>query len=231
MNIIEYTCPICGKERTLIILKDSSPCKIGLCCDCCEKQGLKPLKCKMAKLELQRFAKGKKLNSNDIKGYLMEKAVSDALYSLRISHDHNPFNNTYPCYQNKRPDIVIKKLNMVIECKNLSKKQVVHSLSENWLDRNVIKRPYFKKYRRKIVVFSFKPLRPSITYLHNHGWKVYSIGTQILTLKQQKKAVGKMKQRLCWLQKEYFKNKPLRKKGQVKLKVRNFKKIVLQNPK
>jgi hypothetical protein len=124
----------------------------------------------------------------------------------------------------------IKKLNLVIECKNLSKKQVKHSLSPNWLDENIAKRPYFTKYRRKIAFFSFKPLRTSTAYLHRRGWKVYSIGTQILTLKQQKEIVGKVKQRLYWLQKEYYKKAPLRQKGQLKLKVRNFKKIVLQKP-
>lgn len=230
MNIIEYTCSNCGKDWTLIILQDSSPCKTGLCCECCKKQGLQPPKCKMAQLAFKRFSQGKKLNENDIKGYLMEKAVSDALYSLKITHNHNPFNNTYPCYQNKRPDIVIKKLNLVIECKNLSKKQVDHSLSKNWLDKNIIKRPYFAKYKHKIVVFSFKPLRPSITYLHNHGWKVYSIETQILTLKQQKKAIAKMKQRFYWLQKEYFRDKPRREKEQMQLRVRNFEKTMLQEP-
>lgn len=63
----------------------------------------------MAQLEFVRFAEGRKLSKNDIKGFLMEKAVSDVLYSLKIPHDHNPFDITYPCYQNKRPDIVVEK--------------------------------------------------------------------------------------------------------------------------
>ena len=155
----------------------------------------------MANLELQRFAEGKKLSENDIKGLLMESAVSDALHLLRILHNHNPFDNTYPCFQNKRPDIDIEKPKLVIECKNLSKKQVDHSLSQDWLDKNIVKRPYFAKYRRKVVLFSFKPLKPSITYLHRRGWRVYSLGLQILTPKQQKKAIGKMKQKFYWLKK------------------------------
>jgi hypothetical protein len=135
----------------------------------------------------------------------MEKAVSDVLYSLKIPHDHNPFDITYPFYQNKRPDIVVEKLKIVIECKNLSKKQVDHSLSQDWLDKNIVKRPYFAKYRRKVVLFSFKPLKLSVAYLHKHGWRIYSLGTQILTPEQQKKVIGKMKQKFFWLKKEYYK--------------------------
>ena len=228
MSIIDYKCPKCGKDWTRITFDDKSACSKSICCKCCKKQRLQPLKCAMAQLEFQRFAEGKELSENDIKGILMEKAVSDALHSLKIPHDPNPFNNTYPCYQNKRPDIVIEKLRLVIECKNLSKKQVYHSLSQEWLDKNIVKRPYFTKYRRKIVLLSFKPLRPSLAYLHKHGWRVYSLGTQILTPKQQKKAIGKMKQKFCWLQKEYYKERPQRQSGQLHLKVGNFKKFKLQ---
>ena len=109
MNIIEYTCSLCGQERIRVTLEGLA-CKRSHCCECCKKQSLQPLECAMDKLELKRFVDGKHLNKNDVKGYLMEKAVSDALNSLKITHNHNPFNNTYPCYQNKRPDIVIKKL-------------------------------------------------------------------------------------------------------------------------
>lgn len=122
---------------------DDPPCQNpkNMCCKCCEKQGLQPPQCKRAQLEIDRYIKGVKLNQNDIKGLLLEKAISNALTALNIPHEHNPFNNTYPCYQNKFPDITIKKLDIVIECKNLSKKQVDH-LTTGWLDRNIIDRPY-----------------------------------------------------------------------------------------
>jgi hypothetical protein len=98
----------------------------------------------------------------------MENAVSDVLTSLKIPHSHNPFNNTYPCYQNKRPDIIIEKLNLVIECKNLSQIQVEQRLSNAWLDENIIGRPYFKNYTVKIAFFSFKPRQSGIDYLIKH---------------------------------------------------------------
>ena len=201
MKIIDYKCKNCGIEKERIMFGDSV-CAQGLCCVCCQRQKLQPLECEMAQLEFTRFAQGKRLSENDIKGLLMEKAVSDVLYLLRIPHSHNPFDNTYPCYQNKRPDIVVEKLNLVVECKNLSKKQVDHSLSKDWLDKNIVKRPYFVGYRRKIVLFSFKPLKPSVAYLHRHCWRVYSLGTQILMPEQQKKSMGKIKQRFFWLKKE-----------------------------
>jgi hypothetical protein len=183
----------------------------------------------MAQLELQRYAEGKELSKNDIKGLLMEQAVSDALRSLNVTHDPNPFNNTYPCYQNKRPDIVIQELGIVIECKNLSQKQVQSSLSLEWLDKNIVKRPYFAKYKRKIVLFSFRPLRPAVAYLHKNKWKVYSLGMQLNNLREQKKAIRKIKQRLFWLKQEYNKNSPLKEKCQLQLKVSNFKRINAQN--
>ncbi len=194
----------------------------NVCSRCGRKQGLEPSESKMFRLEIERSLQGKELNKNDLKGLLMEQAVSDALHSLKISHAHNPFNITYPCYQNKRPDIVIEKLDTVIECKNLNKKQIEHSLSQQWLDKNIIQRKYFAKYKRKIALFSFRPLKPSITYLHHHGWKVYSLGMQILTLKQQRVSRGILKQRLYWLQKEYYKEKPLKEKGQTNLEARVF---------
>jgi hypothetical protein len=169
----------------------------------------------MAQLEFERFAQGKSLNENDVKGLLMEKAVSDTLDGLKIPHDHNPFNNTYPNYQNKRPDIAIEELELVIECKNLSQKQVDHTLSQEWLDENIVKRPYFAKHRRKIAFFSYKPRQSSVAYLNVHGWRVYGLGTQITNLKQQKKAMGKVKQRVFWLQKEYHKERPLRQESQL----------------
>ena len=213
MKIIDYKCKNCGVENERILF-DVSVCPQGVCCVCCKRQQLQPLECEMAQLEFARFAEGKRLSENDVKGLLMEKAVSDVLYLLRIPHSHNPFDNTYPCYQNKRPDIVVEKPKLVIECKNLSKKQVDHSLSQEWLDKNIVKRPYFTKYRCKIVLLSFKPLKPSLDYLHKHGWRVYSLGVQILTPEQQKKSRGKIKQRFYWLKKEYSKGLPLKKTGQ-----------------
>jgi hypothetical protein len=200
MKIIDYKCKNCGVETERITF-NVSVCPQGVCCVCCKRQQLQPLECEMAQLEFARFAEGKKLSENDVKGVLMEQAVSNALDVLKIKHKHNPFDNTFPCYQNRNPDITIEDLNLVIECKNLSKKQVNHSLSEDWLDKNIVKRPYFVGYRRKIALFSFKPLKPSVAYLNRHNWKVYSLGTQILTPEQQKRAIGKMKQKFCWLQK------------------------------
>ena len=225
MKIIDYTCKNCGIEKERIIF-DVSVCLQGVCCVCCKKLKQQSLACEMAQLEFTRFAQGKRLSENDIKGVLLEKAMSDVLYLLKIPHSHNPFDNTYPCYQNKSPDIVVEKLNLVVECKNLSKKQVDHSLSEDWLDKNIVKRPYFAKYRRKIVLLSFKPLKPSTAYLHRHGWKVYSLGTQILTPKEQKKSRGKIKQRFFWLKKEYSKGLPLMRTGQLQLKVGSIRKPV-----
>ena len=157
--------------------------------------------CEIAQLEFERFAQGKSLNENDIKGLLMEKAVSDALSVMKIPHDHIPFDNTYPCYQNKRPDIVIEKLRTVVECKNLSEKQVKYTLSQEWLDKNIVKRPYFAKYRWKIAFFSYRPRQSSADYLHMYGWRIYALGSQITTFKQEKKAVGKVKQKFFWLTK------------------------------
>jgi hypothetical protein len=127
---------------------------------------------------------------------------------LDRTHNHNPFNNTYPCYQNKRPDITIDKLDTVIECKNLNKKQVDHTLSEDWLDKNIIKRRYPLNYKHKIAVFSFKPRTHLVQYLNKYGWKVYSLGYQILTSKQAQKSKGALIKKFYWLRKEYEKIKP-----------------------
>lgn len=230
MKIIEYICKTCGRECIRVTTDENSGYGTNMCFKCYKKQGLEPIESKMLRLEFERSLQDKELTKNDIKGLLMEQALSDALYALKIPHTHNPFNITYPCFQNTRPDIVIKKLKLVIECKNLSKKQVKHSLSPNWLDKNIVKRPYFAKYRRKIVLFSFKPLRPSTAYLHRRGWRVYSIGIQILTIKQQKEAIGKLKQRFYWLKKEIYKNHPSKQKGQLHFKVKNSREITLKNP-
>ncbi|MCW4045599.1 MAG: hypothetical protein NWE94_08805 [Candidatus Bathyarchaeota archaeon] len=196
---IDFTCPNCEKEYIVLTPIEEIFCGKGVCCSCCKKQGLQSDECKMFQLELKRESNGTFLSRDDIKGLLMEKAVSDALTSLKIPHTHNPFNNTYPCYQNKRPDIIIEKLNLAIECKNLNQIQIEQSLSNAWLDENIISRPYFKNYKRKIAFFSYKPRQSSIKYLNTHGWRIYSLGTQILTVKQMRKSMGKMKQRFYWL--------------------------------
>lgn len=156
----------------------------------------------MAKLEFDRYVKGVQLSPNDIKGRLLEKALSDALKALNIPHKHNPFSNIYPCYQNKCPDIVIEKLKTVIECKNLSRKEVDH-LTTNWLDENIIDRDFNKGFAHKIVLFSFKPRVSLVRYLNNHGWKAYGLGTQILTSREEQKAKGKLVRYVYWLKKEY----------------------------
>ena len=191
MTILDYKCQICGQERTRIAFEDDTSCQNSMCCKCCRKQGLQPIECKIAQLEFKRFSEGRQLNKNDVKGLLLEKAVSDALNILGIRHKHNPFNNTYPCYQTKNPDITIKKLNTVMECKNLSKKQVDH-LTTTWLDNHIIERPNTTKYKRKLALFSHKPRQSLVRHLNKHGWRVYGLGTQILTFKQERKAIGKL---------------------------------------
>ena len=188
---------------------------------------MQSIECEMAQLELKRFAEGKELNKNDIKGLLLEKALSDTLYSLGIPHNHNPFDNTYPCYQNKRPDITIPKIDVVIECKNLSKKQVDHTVSDEWLDKNVIKRRYPLKHRRKIVLFSFKPRKRFRNYLNRRGWKVYNLGEQVLNIKQEHVAIGKLRRRFYWLKKEYGKTQKPISKQQTRLKLAHIPQSVL----
>lgn len=203
MNEIHFTCPDCGKEYWIATPRNVAFCGKGVCCKCCKGQGIQSKYCRMEQLAQKRFAQGKdRLNKNQMKGLLMEKAVSDALFALGIPHDSNPFDNTYPCFQNTCPDIVVDKLNLTIECKNLSQKTVKQTLSKQWLDKNIIMRPYFKNYRRKIALFSYKPQQPSIQYLNTNGWRVYGLGTQVLTVKQMKKSIGKIKQRLYWLKKQ-----------------------------
>jgi hypothetical protein len=219
MDTVDFKCNTCGQEKTRIVFEDGKRCHESLCCNCCKRLGLQLIECEMAQLELKRFAEGKELNKNDIKGLLLEKALSDTLHSFGISHNHNPFDNTYPCYQNKRPDITIPKIDLVIECKNLSKKQVDHTISDEWLDKNVIKRQYSLKHKRKIVLFSFKPRRRSRNYLNVHGWKVYSLGEQVLTLRQENEAVGKLRRRFYWLKREFGKTQKPIPKQQTRLKL------------
>jgi len=203
MNEIDFKCPDCGKEFIVVTDNDGLFCGKDICCKCCMRIGLQSKDCEMGILALERFAQGKdRLNKNHLKGLLMEKAVSDALCALGIPHDHNPFDNIYPCYQNTRPDIIVDKLNLTIECKNLSQKTVEQTVSKQWLDENIIMRPYFKNHKHKIAFFSYKPRKPSVEYLNVHGWRVYSLGTQILTVKQMRKSMGRMKQRFYWLKKQ-----------------------------
>jgi len=228
MKIIDYVCTACGQDWTRIAF-DKSACSKSICCKCCKKQGLQPLGCKMAQLELKRFAMGKQLNGNDVKGLLLERAVSTALYALGILHRHNPFDNTYPCYQNKRPDITIPRIDTVIECKNLNKKQVDHRLCEEWLDKNIIKRKYRLTYRRKIVIFSHSPRRRLRNYLETYGWKVYSLGMQITIPEESRRAIGKLKQRLYWLSKEYNKTQKPIPKQQTRLRLAYPQKVAPHN--
>jgi hypothetical protein len=205
INEIDFKCPDCGKEYIVSTPSEEIFCGNDVCCACCKKQGLQSEECKMFQLENEREANGTTLSRDDMKGLLMEKAVSDALTSLKVPHTHNPFNNTYPCYQNKKPDIIIEKLSLAIECKNLNQVQVEQRLSNAWLDENIIKRSYFKNYKRKIAFFSYKPQHSHIAYLNKYGWRVYSLGNQILTAEQMKKSIGKMKQRFYWLTKKIVK--------------------------
>jgi hypothetical protein len=206
MTTVTYKCKTCGQEKERLIFGDDTPCYADTCCECCKKQGLQSQDCEMALLELDKLANGTKLSDNDVKGILLEKPLSETLDALNILHEHNKYSNIYPNYQNKCPDITIQELDTVIECKNLSKKQVDERLSEAWLDENIIKRPYLVKHRRKIALLSFRPRTSLVHYLNQYGWRVYSLETQILTSKQARKAMGKLKQRFYWLKNEY--NKP-----------------------
>ena len=208
-----------------IMFEDDMPCHKVICCVCCGKQGLQTPQCRMAQLELKRFAVGKQLNKNDVKGLLLEKAVSDTLHVLKMPHKHNPFNNTYPCYQTKNPDIIIDKLNTVIECKNLSRKQVNH-LTTTWLDRHIIKRPNVVKYNRKLALFSYRPRKSLVRHLNRHGWRVYGLGTQILTFKQERKAIGKLIKKFYWLSKEYSQTQPQVPRQQTRLKLNYLKRVI-----
>jgi hypothetical protein len=181
----------------------------------------------MARLEWERYTQGKQLNQNDVKGLLMEKAISRALNIMGVRHKHNPFNNTYPCYQNQRPDIVVQKLDTVIECKNLNKKQVDH-LTRAWIDKHVIDRPYNKGYKHKLVLFSFKPRKRLIKHLYTHGWKTYGLGTQILTPREERKAVGKLIRNFYWLEREYSKNKPKEPNEQTRLRFDYLERVMHQ---
>jgi hypothetical protein len=195
MKEVTFRCRECG---TLIWTFDDTKSSNTLCIACRRKHGLLNQESERLRKELERLQEGKELNSNQKKDLLLELAVSEALKELKIPHDPNPFDVTYPCYQEDRPDIIIERLDTVIECKNLNEKQVIH-LNKKWLDENIIERPNVASYKCKRVVFSYG-LRCSLKeHLENHGWKAYSLGTQILTLKEAYEAIPKLKQRFAWL--------------------------------
>ncbi len=195
MKEVIFRCRECGNS---ILTLDDTKSSNTLCVVCRRKHGLLNEESKRLRKELERLQEGKELNSNQKKGLLLELAVSKALSELRIPHDHNPFDITYPCFQEDRPDIIIERLGTVIECKNLNKKQVIH-LNRKWLDENVIERPNVASYKRKRVVFSYGLRRSLKEHLENHDWKAYNLGTQILTLKEAYEAIPKLKQRFAWL--------------------------------
>lgn len=182
-----------------------TPCHQGMCCECCKKNDLQSDKCKLACLELDLLSQGKKLNENEKKGILLERAISKTLKNLGIKHKHNPFKLYYSNYQAKNPDIIIEKLNAIIECKNLNSKQV-GLLSTQWLDEQVISRPKTTGYTLKMVLFSYKPRENLVKYLKKHGWRTYGLGYQILNMKQERKATRRLKQHFWWLKKKYAEN-------------------------
>jgi hypothetical protein len=190
-----FKCPKCGK--TYLTTANTISRKI-ICIACRKKQGLLNQQSERLQKELERLLQGKGLSQNHKKGMLLELAVSRTLDELGIPHDHNPFDITYPCYQEGNPDIVIEKLNVVLECKNLNRLQTEH-LTRGWLDANIIRRPQVSSFEEKIAVFAYEP-RPILTkYLETKGWRTYATGSQILTQGQAQNAVPRLKQRLCWL--------------------------------
>jgi hypothetical protein len=196
VKIVTYKCDTCGEERHRFDW--ITPCYGDKCCDCCKKDGLQSENCKLACLESELLKKGKKLNKNEEKGIFLERAMSNALMNLGIPHKHNPFKLYYSNYQGKNPDIIIEALNAIIECKNLNKKQI-DLLSTQWLDGNVINRPNTANYGLKMVLFSYKPRDTLVKYLVGSGWRVYGLDYQILTVKQERKAIRRLKQQFWWL--------------------------------
>jgi hypothetical protein len=196
MRIVKYICKKCGEERTTT--KGTIYDREKICGACRRKLGLVSEESKHLQKELERLQQGKELNENDKKGILLEYAVSETLDGLGIPHEHNPFDITYPCYQEENPDIIIEALDTVIECKNLSKSQTDH-LTPSWIDRNVIDRPKVNAFEEKIVVFGY-PLKLSLKkYLKGRGWRTCGIGNQILTPRQAYDAIPRLKQELYWL--------------------------------
>ena len=188
-------CPKCGK--TYLTTANTTSRK-KMCIACRRKQGLLNQQSRHLQEELERLLQRKELSGNHKKGILLELAVSRTLDKLGIPHYHNPFDITYPCYQESNPDIVIQVLNAVIECKNLNRSQVEH-LTRGWLDVNIIKRPQVSSFDEKIAVFSYEPRPTRKKYLETKGWRTYSTGNQILTLGQAHNAIPRLKQQLYWL--------------------------------
>lgn len=195
MRIVSFKCQKCGEKKTTT--DDSKSYSEKICIACRGKQGLLNQASEELRLELERLLEGKELSKDQEKGMLMEMAVSMTLDDLAIPHQHNPFNNTYVCYQGRRPDIIIEKLNTIIECKNLNKTQVYH-LSRNWLNKNVIDRPYTTAYKHRIVIFSYKPRPQLVQHLKTNGWKAFSLGYQITNSREARKATPRLRQRLDW---------------------------------
>ena len=87
------------------------------------------------------------------------------------------------------------------------------------LDNHIIKRPNVAKYNRKLALFSYKPRQSLRRHLNKHGWRVYGLGTQILTFKQERKSIGKLIKKFYWLKKEYAETQTPLPKQQIKLHV------------
>jgi hypothetical protein len=190
-----FTCSKCGKKY--FTTAKTIPRK-KICIACRRKQGLLNEESKHLQKEIDRLRQGKKLSENDEKGILLEFAVSKTLDELEIPHKANPFDITYPCYQEDNPDIIVEALNTTLECKNLNRLQTNH-LTRGWLDRNVIDRPKVTAFEEKIVVFGYRPKESIKLYLKTKGWRTCAAGSQILTSRQAIDAVPKLKQELIWL--------------------------------
>lgn len=196
MELVEYKCKICGE--TITTTDDTRGYHERICIACRRKQGLINEESKRLQKELERLQQGKELSTNHKKGMLLEYAVSETLNGLGIPHEHNPFDITYPCYQEENPDIIIKALNAVLECKNLSK-STTDRLTPSWIDKNVINRPKVNAFEEKIVVFGY-PLKLSLKkYLKDREWRTCAIGSQILTPRHANDAIPRLKQELYWL--------------------------------
>ena len=205
MEIVTFKCNTCGEDKSRLVPQGVTPCYGDKCCECCKKEGLQDDGCKLACLESDLLGKGKKLNRNEEKGIFLERAISNTLNNLGIPHEHNPFKLYYSNYQGKNPDIMIEALNGIIECKNINKKQV-DLLSTQWLDENIICRPKTSGYKLKMALFSYKPRDNLAKYLKSHDWRSYGLGFQILNMKQEEKAIPRLKQQFWWLKQLNEKN-------------------------
>jgi hypothetical protein len=196
MKIVTYKCKICGEERTTT--DDAIFYREKICGTCRRKLGLANEESEHLQKELERLLQNKELSSNHKKGMLLEYAVSQTLDELGIPHDHNPFDITYPCYQEENPDIIIKALDTIVECKNLGKSET-DNLTRGWMNQNVVEREKVSSFKNKIVVFSHEPKSSLVEYLQTKGWRTYTTESQVLTLGQARTAIPRLKQQLCWL--------------------------------